>query len=209
MGAWRLGVRKWTVLVALCVATACAADQGDPSKSLFSDGESDNDSSTGIGAGGGGGTGEEGFGGTGGSGGGGATGGGSGAGGAGGTGGSSELEASTDTGPNDATIVDTGSGTATRDAVVADMASSDVGVPDVSGDAANCLNNIPASCPDCMTQNASDEPKCEDYIQCFLNNDCTPSTSCGSMDGICGVNTIGGGLAPYNAAVATYMCACP
>ena len=145
----------------------------------------------------------------GGSGGGGATGGGSGAGGAGGTGGSSELEAGTDTGPNDATIVDTGSGTATHDAVVADVASSDVGVPDVSGDAANCLNNIPASCPDCMTQNASDEPKCEDYIQCFLNNDCNPSTSCGSMDGICGVNTIGGGLAPYNAAVVTYMCACP
>jgi hypothetical protein len=145
----------------------------------------------------------------GGSGGGGATGGGSGAGGAGGTGGSSELEASTDTGPNDATIVDTGSGTATHDAVVADMATSDVGVPDVSGDAANCLNNIPASCPDCMTQNASDEPKCAAYIQCFLNNDCNPSTSCGSMDGICGVNTIGGGLAPYNAAVVTYMCACP
>jgi hypothetical protein len=205
MGAWRLGVRKWTLLVAFCAATACAADQGDLLKSSFSDEESDNDSSTGLGAGGGGGTGGaggEGFGGTGG-----ASSGGD-AGGTGGTGGG-ELEASTDTGPNDATIVDTGSGTTTRDAVVSDMASSDVGIPDVSGDAANCLNNIPASCPDCMTQNASDQPKCEDYIQCFLNNDCNPSTSCGSMDGVCGVNTIGGGLAPYNAAMTTYMCACP
>jgi hypothetical protein len=61
-----------------------------------------------------------------------------------------------------------------------------------------------------MTMNASDMPICEMYIQCYINNSCNPTTSCGSNpDGVCGVNKIGGGGAPETAAVATYMCACP
>jgi hypothetical protein len=60
-----------------------------------------------------------------------------------------------------------------------------------------------------MTQNASDMPICEKYIQCYIQNDCDPTTACGQNSGICGVNTVGGGNAPESAAVATYMCACP
>ena len=60
-----------------------------------------------------------------------------------------------------------------------------------------------------MTQNASDMPICEKYIQCYIMNDCDPTTACGQNSGICGVNTVGGGNAPMSAAVTTYMCACP
>jgi hypothetical protein len=77
------------------------------------------------------------------------------------------------------------------------------------GDGGSCLANIPASCPDCQTQNASDKPVCEMYIQCYLTNDCNPSMACGQNSGICGVNTVGGGSAPQSAAIATYNCACP
>ncbi|HLK35643.1 MAG TPA: hypothetical protein VKU41_02750, partial [Polyangiaceae bacterium] len=71
------------------------------------------------------------------------------------------------------------------------------------------LQSLPSSCPDCMTQNASDAPICKMYLQCFATNACDPATACGSNDGVCGVNKIGGGEAPYQAAVATYKCACP
>jgi hypothetical protein len=57
--------------------------------------------------------------------------------------------------------------------------------------------------------NASDKPKCEEYLACFRDTPCDPNTACGSNDGVCGLNTIGGGSAPYSAAVATYECACP
>jgi hypothetical protein len=71
------------------------------------------------------------------------------------------------------------------------------------------LQVIPSSCPDCATQNASDVPTCQKYVRCFIDNDCNPGTACGSNDGVCGVNTIGGGEAPYQAAVQTYDCSCP
>jgi hypothetical protein len=201
MGARRSGVRQWTLLVALCVGTACAADQGDALKS--SDGNGEEDSSTSFDTGGGGGAGGEGgFGGAGGVG---ATGG---NGGTGGTGGAGDGVPEGGIG-TEAAAVDTGSDTPVSDAGIRDATAPDMGIPDASEDAANCLNDIPTSCPDCVTQNASDMPKCQDYISCFSTNDCNPNTSCGSNDGVCGVNTIGGGYAPYNAAVATYMCACP
>ncbi len=76
-------------------------------------------------------------------------------------------------------------------------------------DAACSLPNIPSSCPNCMTQNASDVPICQMYLTCFIQKRCKPSTPCGSNDGVCGVNTIGGGEAPFQAAVQTYDCACP
>jgi hypothetical protein len=90
-------------------------------------------------------------------------------------------------------------------------ASADVVIPlrDATPDGAACLLAIPSSCPNCMTQNASDAPTCQLYLQCFIANGCDPSTACGSNTGVCGVNTIGGGEAPYSAALATYSCACP
>jgi hypothetical protein len=57
-------------------------------------------------------------------------------------------------------------------------------------------------------QNASDRPKCEEYLECYRTNDCVPTAACGQNDGVCGVNTIGGGQSPREAAVATYTCAC-
>jgi hypothetical protein len=61
----------------------------------------------------------------------------------------------------------------------------------------------------CNTMNMSDKPKCMEYINCYINNNCIPTNACGQNSGVCGVNTIGGGNAPKDAAVATYMCACP
>ena len=90
--------------------------------------------------------------------------------------------------------------------------TADTGAPDVVtvADGSACLASIPASCPDCMTQNASDQASCQKYIQCFETNDCNPNDACATNnDGVCGVNTIGGGEAPLMAAIATYMCACP
>jgi hypothetical protein len=89
------------------------------------------------------------------------------------------------------------------------VADGMVVVPEASPDGSACLLAIPSSCPNCMTQNASDKPACQLYLQCFIANDCDPSAACGSNDGVCGVNTVGGGEAPYTAAVATYDCACP
>ena len=43
---------------------------------------------------------------------------------------------------------------------------------------------------------------------CYEANNCNPHTACGSMDSVCGVNTLGGGNAPQTAAIATYDCAC-
>jgi hypothetical protein len=93
-------------------------------------------------------------------------------------------------------------------AAIADAAAIDA-VVESSVDAACDLPNIPSSCPNCMTQNASDMPTCELYLRCFVENSCNPSAACGSNDGVCGVNKIGGGEAPYQAAVQTYNCACP
>jgi hypothetical protein len=76
-------------------------------------------------------------------------------------------------------------------------------------DAGCDLQNTPAGCPDCMTQSAADMPICQQYLMCFETNNCNPNAACGSNDGVCGVNTVGGGEAPYSAAVATYNCACP
>jgi hypothetical protein len=50
------------------------------------------------------------------------------------------------------------------------------------------------------------------YLPCYEANNCNPSDSCGSNDGVCGVNKLGGGTAPVSAAQATYTCAgcnCP
>jgi hypothetical protein len=51
-------------------------------------------------------------------------------------------------------------------------------------------------------------PKCQEYLGCFSSQQCNPASPCGQLSGVCGWNTLGGGLAPYDAAVATYNCAC-
>jgi hypothetical protein len=114
----------------------------------------------------------------------------------------------TDAGGVDATPVDATSG---NEASLPEAAPEDVGAPDVVevADGSACLENIPATCPNCMVQNAGDMAKCEMYLQCFAANDCNPADACASNDGVCGVNTIGGGEAPLMAATQTYMCACP
>jgi hypothetical protein len=81
-------------------------------------------------------------------------------------------------------------------------------VPEASFGDGGCLQDISASCA-CKTQNASDMPICQRYVMCFATNNCNPNTACGTNSGVCGVNTIGGGEAPYTAAVTTYNCACP
>jgi hypothetical protein len=83
----------------------------------------------------------------------------------------------------------------------------DDGGPGSQSDARPCLDEIPASCPDCVTQNPGDAVVCRRYLRCFAS--CDPSQPCGAEDGVCGVNTLGGGTAPYTAAVTTYRCACP
>jgi len=112
-----------------------------------------------------------------------------------------------DAGNADTGNADSGSG---RDATGSE-ASEEGGVPDAGerGDASACLAKIPSTCPDCVTQNPSDKPICEKYLTCFADHDCNPGGTCASSDGVCGVNTIGGGEAPFMAATQTYDCACP
>jgi hypothetical protein len=176
MGAPRFALRAWLFPAAFGLVPACAADPGDPVKTL-SDGEVPETSAgveTGVGTGG-------------------------------------------DDSTSPPTVIDASSG---DDAAFVDVGADgtametggDVGVADVHGDAACNLQNIPASCPNCTTMNASDMPACEKYLQCFANNGCNPNAPtppCAQMDGVCGVNTIGGGTAPQQAAVMTYSCACP
>ena len=58
--------------------------------------------------------------------------------------------------------------------------------------------------------NASDKPICMEYLMCYINNNCIPTDPCSTNpDAVCGVNKIGGGNAPRDAAIQTYMCACP
>lgn len=128
-------------------------------------------------------------------------------------------------GSGDTGVMDSGEGAdtlITPDAAADTAAPEDAGSPPVDAasppkDAASppkeagsgCLSNIPVACPDCETMNAGDKPVCETYIACYIANGCNPADSCGQMDGVCGVNTLGGGSAPQSAAVATYNCACP
>ena len=54
-----------------------------------------------------------------------------------------------------------------------------------------------------------DIEKCQAYVTCYLENDCTPTTtSCTTNDAVCGVNKIGGGNSPIDAATKVYNCAC-
>src|SRR5580692_12697870 len=101
MRASRFAVRRWTLSLALCLGAACAADQGDPSKS--SDGGADDFVSRSEGGG------SAGVAGAGGAGGSFDSGGAAGSGGTGGSGGSGGVLADTGTG-SDGTVPDTSTG---------------------------------------------------------------------------------------------------
>jgi hypothetical protein len=110
--------------------------------------------------------------------------------------------------PEAGSEADDASDASTEVAAPSDATAFDA-IVEANVDAACNLSMIPSSCPNCATQNASDAPICQMYLRCFIDNGCNPATACGSNDGMCGVNKIGGGEAPYQAAVQTYDCACP
>ena len=56
--------------------------------------------------------------------------------------------------------------------------------------------------------NASDEPMCEEYVDCYITNECAPDSCSVGPDDVCGVNMIGGGYGPLNAVIDVYNCAC-
>lgn len=125
---------------------------------------------------------------------------------------STALDAAVETGGNgagDASVGDAAEGGGVGDASMAAGDTGTDGASDTGAADAGCLANIPSTCPDCAVQNQTDLPVCEKYLTCYQTNNCNPSTSCGSANSICGVNTIGGGTAPQGFAIATYNCACP
>jgi hypothetical protein len=78
------------------------------------------------------------------------------------------------------------------------------------GAQSNCLAVIesPCTCAENVL-NQGDIEKCKAYVTCYLENDCTPTTtSCTTNDAVCGVNKIGGGNSPIDAATKVYNCAC-
>lgn len=69
-----------------------------------------------------------------------------------------------------------------------------------SFDACPCSNYV---------NNPSEIEACEQYLECYRSLECLPEQPCRGPDGVCGVNTIGGGAGPELAAVAVWDCACP
>ena len=76
------------------------------------------------------------------------------------------------------------------------------------GGGGHCLDNIPMSCPNCVTQNPSEQARCLQFLDCYRTYDCDPATACGQSSGVCGVNVIGGPSSARDASVVTYQCAC-
>lgn len=60
----------------------------------------------------------------------------------------------------------------------------------------------------CSTQTQMDLAKCADFIQCYIDNDCGPST-CGANDDECGVNSGLGSSSPKMIADQTVNSICP
>ena len=72
----------------------------------------------------------------------------------------------------------------------------------------HCLLNL-GDCVRCPVINESEREKCEEYLQCYIENDCGPDDACATGNGApCHVNEIGGGTSPKAAADQTYECAC-
>jgi hypothetical protein len=64
-----------------------------------------------------------------------------------------------------------------------------------------------SSCDTCSGQTQSDLLACRAYIDCYIVNECDPLT-CGNVEQVCGVNSLGNGLAPKGVADAVYGCMC-
>src|ERR1700733_5101179 len=137
MPAASLAVRAWSISTALCLCVACAADAGDPSK--VDAGHEAITVDAGGGADTGGGSGQD------------------------SGGGFPPPDAGTPPPGPDAGGMDATSGndaTGGNETSVPE-AAADVEAPDVvvTADASGCLNPVPSTCPDCMTQNAGDMAK--------------------------------------------------
>ncbi len=59
----------------------------------------------------------------------------------------------------------------------------------------------------CLSRTQSDERRCQDVLDCYVENDCGPAT-CGAMDAACGANTLKLNTAPYEYANQVYSCLC-
>lgn len=63
------------------------------------------------------------------------------------------------------------------------------------------------ACDTCTTQTQSDKKACAQVLDCYLQNECGPTT-CAGNDDECGANTIKQGTAPYPVAQEVYDCIC-
>lgn len=59
----------------------------------------------------------------------------------------------------------------------------------------------------CLARTQSDQRACERVLDCFVENDCGPSTCTGNTE-VCGNNAIQQGAAPYPYAATVYNCMC-
>jgi hypothetical protein len=59
----------------------------------------------------------------------------------------------------------------------------------------------------CINQTQVDRLECIDVLDCYLENDCGPST-CGNNDDACGVNQFTNGFAGIDYAIPVYDCIC-
>jgi hypothetical protein len=63
------------------------------------------------------------------------------------------------------------------------------------------------ACDTCTSQTQGDKKACAQVLDCYLQNDCGPTT-CADNDDECGANTIQQGTAPYPIAEEVYDCIC-
>jgi len=77
------------------------------------------------------------------------------------------------------------------------------------GASSTCLTGWKSSnCDMCSTQTQGDLQACSIVLQCYEDNNCSPTT-CGQPDQMCGQNKLGKGTAPYPVALQVYNCRCP
>jgi hypothetical protein len=63
------------------------------------------------------------------------------------------------------------------------------------------------TCDTCSSQTQSDLKACADVLDCYVANDCGPS-SCSGNDQVCGANKLQKGTAPYPVAKQVFDCMC-
>lgn len=75
------------------------------------------------------------------------------------------------------------------------------------GETNSCLIPLPEGC-ECDPVNATSVADCEMILDCYIENECDPTTCSTSNDDLCGVNTLGTHGEPMDAATEAYACAC-